>query len=325
MSRARDPGQPAKESRSLVFRLLERYCTDNGLRLTAGDPYGHAGLVESPSGKRWFFKGTHFDLNPLGASEIADDKAYAANFLKAAGIAVPDTCFILAADVRKSGGLPEDLREFLSSRPFPLFVKPNIGQEGRGVMRAGNLQDLTAALRGLADTNEHLLVQSEIPGREFRVIVLDGEVLCAIERHPPGIIGDGRSTVSELIGAHAKIDPADVRLASELARQDMTFESIPEQDRTVSLMPVANLSAGGTASVVTASLEPDLRAVACKAAETLGLRYAGVDLILPDGMPPVVLEVNTAPGLSNLYRQSPGEAALVEEIYAKVFGALFGS
>ncbi len=310
--------------RSVVYRLLEQYCTQNGLRLTAGDPYGHAGLVEGPSGKRWFFKGTHFDLNSLGASEIADDKAYAAKFLKAAGIGVPDTCFVFAADIRKSGDLPPDLLEFIKTGSFPVFVKPNIGQEGQGVTRADSRRELLPSLQNLAETNEHLLVQKEVRGTELRVIVLDGDVLCAMERHAPAVTGDGRNRISELIAAKVKIDPADSRIASHLARQGLTLESVPEAGSAISLMPIANLSVGGTARIVTDGLSQEVRSTATLSAITLGLRYAGVDLILPDGSPPMVLEVNAAPGLSNLYRQGEREAALVEDVYTSVFLAAFG-
>ncbi|MDN3721160.1 hypothetical protein QW131_23115 [Roseibium salinum] len=93
-------------------------------------------------------------------------------------------------------------------------------------------------------------------------------------------------------------------------------------------MPVANLSSGGSASIVIAEdLAPETASIASRAARTLGLRYAGVDLILPDiaspGVDAVVLEVNAAPGLGNLYRQGLAEAELVKGIYQKVFAAMF--
>ncbi len=322
-------GAASSGKRSAVFELLENYCGRNGLRLTAGDPHGHAGRVESPAGKCWFFKGTRFDLNTYGAAEIANDKAYASGFLKRSGIAVPAGRFVLSADIRNTEPLPKDVLDFAGQTGFPLFVKPNEGQEGRGVMRAETHQTLQNALHLLAKDHTSMLVQEEVRGTDLRVVVLDGEVLCAFERHPPTVTGDGTSGLRKLVLAQAKIDPDDSRIPAELSRQSLTLESVPAAGRTVTLLPVSNLSSGGTARVVTETLAPEIRDISSRAVKALGLRYAGVDLIVPNqprpGTAAVVLEVNAAPGLNNLYRQGPDEAEIVAGTYEKVFAALFGA
>lgn len=313
--------------RALVFDLLETYCARKGFRLTAGDSHGHAGMVESPSGKRWFFKGTRFDLNTLGAAEIATDKAYAAAFLKAAGLAVPEGRLVFAQDIRKDSQLPQDLLDFAEQHGFPLYVKPNCGREGRDVARVDTLHALQDTLNALAERNDQLLVQPEIRGQELRIIVLDGNVLCAIERCAPQITGDGHRSIAEIIDADPRLDAADPRLGLELSQQGLTPEKIPAPGQRVTLLPVVNLSAGGTAKIVTGTLAPELASLAGRAAQALSLRYAAVDLILPDtasaDADAIVLEVNAAPGLGNLARQGSEETAAVIKIYDRVFDAMF--
>ncbi|MEM9631907.1 MAG: ATP-dependent carboxylate-amine ligase [Pseudomonadota bacterium] len=320
---ARDSGD-----RSLVFQLLDRYCTRNGLTLVAGDPYGHAGMVESPEGQRWYFKGTRFDLNGLGASEIANDKAYAARFLAGGGITVPDSHFVFREKVSAGKAIDDDLLAFAREKGFPLFVKPNIGQEGQGVTRVDTPSALWTALQSLSEHHEHLLVQPEIRGRELRIVVLDGEVLCAIERKRPTLVGNGKNSLLELLAAHGKLSASDTRISRELGNQGLDLKSVPEIGREVTVLPVTNLSCGGTARIVTPDISSEILAIAQRAADILSLRYAGVDMIVP-AVPAseneaVVLEVNAAPGLSNLARQGTEEAALVEGIYEKIFAALFG-
>jgi D-alanine-D-alanine ligase-like ATP-grasp enzyme len=317
----------AADTRSLVFRLLESYCADNGLHLSAADPHGHAGLVEGPGGKRWLFKGTRFDLNTQGAAEIANDKAYAAHFLKAAGLKVPAGLFVPASEIRGAGHLPKHVLDFAEDNAFPLFAKPNSGREGRDVIRVGALDALQTALAALKGRHKQLLVQEEVRGTELRVLLLDGEILCAIERHPPRVTGDGHRSLGKLMAANTGIDTGDKRLEAELFRQGLSLETVLAAGQVVTLLPVANLSAGGTARIVTAQTPPELAAVARRAASALALRYAAVDLILPDPPRPdtaVVLEVNAAPGLANLHRQGEAEARQVEEIYERVFAALIG-
>lgn len=322
-------GDTTPGSRSVVCQLLESYCAGKGLSLTTGDPHGHAGFVENRSGRRWFFKGTRFDLNPYGAAEIANDKAYACRFLKEAGIAVPASHFVQGDGIRTGKRPPEDVLDFAEDTGFPLYVKPNEGLEGRGVMRVDTYHTLQSALTILAKSHPAMLVQEEIRGTDLRVLVLDGEVLCAFERHAPQVTGDGTSSLAELVDAHPRIDPSDGRIDFELSQQALMLESVPEAGQTVALLPVSNLSSGGTAKIITAALAPDIHAMARQAVRALGLRYAGVDLIVPFEQRPdtaaVALEVNAAPGLSNLYRQGWEETAAVKQIYEKVFDATFGA
>lgn len=313
--------------RSVVFDLLELYCREHGLRLAAGDSHGHAGCIENGAGKRWYFKGTRFDINPLGCAEIANDKAYSLHFLQQAGVRVPESLLVFGPQIRDGRQLPASISEFVEKYGFPLFLKPNIGQEGQDVMRAGDSAEFEHALQLLSDTHAQLLVQKEIRGRDLRVIILDGEVLCAVERKAPAVTGDGRLSIAALIDAHPKIVASDVRIDAALTRQGYTRGSIPGIGERIAVLPVTNLSAGGTAEIVTDRLAPEHVETARAAATALGLRYAGVDMIVPDGdrqeTGAAVLEVNAAPGLNNLYRQGPHEATCVKFVYTALFQKLF--
>lgn len=313
--------------RSVVFELLERYCAERGLRLTAGDSHGHAGCVEDGGGKRWFFKGTRFDINLLGSAEIANDKAYSLHFLEQAGVRVPESLLLFAPKVRTGSRLPAAVSRFVEDHGFPLFLKPSIGQEGQDVMRIHDGAELQNILHRLSGAHPQLLLQKQVPGRDLRVIILDGEVLCAVERRAAEVTGDGRQSIAALIGAHHGIVPSDVRIDAALACQGFSRNSIPAAGSRVTLLPVSNLSAGGTAEIVTGQLTPGVAEAARKAAAVLGLRYAGVDMILTrsgqNAADAVILEVNAAPGLSNLYRQGSSEAACVKAIYIRLFNKLF--
>ncbi|WP_422041165.1 ATP-grasp domain-containing protein [Roseibium sp.] len=313
--------------RSVVYELLEQYCAEHGLHLTAGDSRGHAGCIEDGRGKRWFFKGTRFDINPLGSAEIANDKAYSLHFLEQAGVRVPESLLVFAQDVRTGRQLPADILQFVEDHGFPLFLKPNIGQEGQDVFRIHGFAELSDMLHRLSGTHPQLLLQPEMSGRDLRVIILDGDVLCAVERRAAQVTGDGRQSIATLIGAHTRIAPSDGRIDAALAHQGLTRDSVPGAGDRVALLPVTNLSTGGTADIVTGQLAPGVLDAARKAAAVLGLRYAGVDMILTGSAPhtaeAVILEVNAAPGLSNLYRQGPGEAACVGAIYGTLFSRLF--
>jgi ribosomal protein S6--L-glutamate ligase len=75
----------------------------------------------------------------------------------------------------------------------------------------------------------------------------------------------------------------------------------------------SNLHRGGTASVV--KLLPEERALALKAAKVMGLNVAGVDLIRSEHGP-LVLEVNSSPGLEGIERVTRKDVAdmIIEHI-----------
>jgi ribosomal protein S6--L-glutamate ligase len=68
----------------------------------------------------------------------------------------------------------------------------------------------------------------------------------------------------------------------------------------------SNLHRGGTASVI--KLKPEERSLALKAAKVMGLDVAGVDLIR-SAHGPLVLEVNSSPGLQGIERVTGKDVA----------------
>lgn len=321
----------------LVARLLADYCARNGLRLDIDPEIGHAGYIEAPNGRRSWFKGTHFDLNSLGAAEVANDKAYAAYFLKQAGFEVPRGVLVSAPAVIDAIGRknparaekmtgPDQAASFAEKAGFPVFIKPNDGQEGVDVVKVSSPYQLETGLTRLFRRHDHLLVQEAISGRDIRIVVLEGRVLCAIERRPAEIRGDGVRTVEALLAHMPGQTRADPRLLAELAEQGLTLEAVPEAGRSVRLLPAANLSSGGTGSIVTDALCSAFKEIAVKAGEVLGLTYFGVDLLAPDLSDPggryTILEVNAAPGLHQLHRLGAEQAAVAEAAYSQVFDAI---
>ena len=327
----------AAGSTPLVARLLAHYCQRNGLRLEIDPGIGHAGYIEAPNGRRSWFKGTHFDLNSLGAAEIARDKAYAAHFLKQAGFHVPRGILVSAPAMidairRRNPARAEKMTSLAQALSFaeevglPVFIKPNDGREGVDVVKVSSPYQLETGLARLFRHHDHLLVQDAVLGRDIRIVVLEGKVLCAIERRPAEVGGDGVRTVEALLAQMPGQTRADHRLLAELAEQGLTLESVPETGQSVRLLPAANLSSGGTGSIVTDALCGAFKEIAVSAGKVLGLTYFGVDMLAPDPSDPAggytILEVNAAPGLNQLHRLGAEQAAVAEAAYEQVFDAL---
>ncbi|MBO2460713.1 cyanophycin synthetase [Actinomadura violacea] len=247
--------------------------------------------------------------------EIAADKRLAHRVLADAGVPVPEGR--VAASPAEAVGA---LREIGA----PVVVKPLSGHQGEGVhIELSEPPEVVAAFTSAAGEDGpgnrcEVLVESYIPGRDYRVLVVGGRVAAAAELTAAQVTGDGTSTVAELV-ERVNADPARgeghdrpltriVLGATELAllaRQGRGPDTVPADGETVPLRRNANLSTGGTSRDVTGDMHPEVAAMCVRAASTVGMDVCGIDLRLPDIGSPLpaergaagILEVNAAPGL----------------------------
>jgi cyanophycin synthetase len=272
------------------------------------------------------------DATSAIAEMIAQDKQLTRNLLSAIGVPVPEGRSV--ADV-------EDAWKAAGEIGLPVVVKPQYGNHGRGV--ATNLSTREQVVNAYAAAREEgssILVESYIPGDDYRLLVIGGRLVAAALREPAHVIGDGRSTVRELVAevnrdprrsdGHAtvlsfiKLDAVGLAVLSE---QGYTPDSVPPEGQRVLIRRNGNLSTGGTATDVTDRVHPDTAARAVDAARAVGLDIAGVDVVAQDIGQPLeeqrgaVVEVNAGPGLRMHLEPSAGKPRPVgEAIVSMLFG-----
>jgi len=258
------------------------------------------------------------------AVDIASDKELTNRLLAAAGLPVP------ASDVV----VTEDQAVRVARRiGFPVVVKPLDGNHGRGV--AINLRD-EAEVRASFDEayrqsrRGDVIVEQFITGRDYRVLVIGGNMVAIAERVPAHVIGDGAKTVSELVETtnadprrgvgHEKVLTRIVvnAAAIELVKaQGFDMDSVPPKGEMVKLALTANMSTGGISIDRTFEAHPDNVDIAEEAARVVGLDIAGIDFLCPDITQPVretgggICEVNAAPGFRMHTHPTIGEPQYV--------------
>ncbi|WP_034521842.1 cyanophycin synthetase [Actinomadura rifamycini] len=281
--------------------------------------------------------------------EVAGDKRLAHRLLADAGLPVP------AGRVASS---PAEALEALREIGGPVVVKPVAGHQGEGVhIELTEPQEVVAAFTAAAGgaataagagagpaaggDGAAVIVESYVPGRDYRVLVVGGRVAAAAELTAARVVGDGAATVAELVErvnadpargeGHDRpltrlvLGPAELGL---LARQGHGPAAIPTAGETVWLRRNANLSTGGTSRDVTGDVHPEVAALCVRAAATVGMDVCGIDLRLPDiAAPPPpepgaagILEVNAAPGLRMHLAPSEGEG---RDVAGDIIGLLY--
>jgi cyanophycin synthetase len=258
------------------------------------------------------------------AESVAQDKQLTRMLLKQVGVPVPEGEPVSSA---------EEAIEVAEDIGYPVVVKPQFGNHGRGV--ATNLQtreQVLAAYAAAIQEEDTIVVEKYAPGDDYRILVIGNRVVAAAKREPAKVIGDGVSTIMQLIEQVNK-DPRrsdghstvlsqikiDAVALNVLADQNLTPGSIPGAGQTVFIRRNANLSTGGTATDVTDLMHPNMAEQMIDAARVIGLDIAGVDVVCQDISRPleeqhgVVVEVNAGPGLRMHLEPSAGKGRAVGE------------
>ena len=332
----------------MLVRLFAAGDLSNVQSVEVEPEFGQVARVTYRGGDIRLIKGNDVGLNSWAAIETLRDKEFTKFLLRSSGyrcpagrsFALPWWAETLGPSLARRGydGLvtTADAVEFAEGLGFPVYAKPVDGAHGTGVTRcheAIEIEETVARYEVLRVKT--MLVEEAIDLPDYRIVVLDDEVISAYRRRPLAVRGDGVSTIADLIerrqddfratGRRTRLDAADPRIVSFLAHSGRTTSTVPAAGEQVTLLPVSNLSAGGTAEDVTTRMAACWRELAVAIAASLGPRFCGVDLstsdIERDG-DYAVLEVNGCPGLDHYQDADVEPPQRVSELYARVLNAL---
>jgi cyanophycin synthetase len=260
------------------------------------------------------------DRTGILAVELACDKDGTKRILADAGVPVPRGTTVRYAD---------ELKDAIDDvGGYPIAIKPLDGNHGRGItLDIASWEAAEEALEmALAESkSQTTLVERFYKGNDHRVLVVNGQVVAVAERVPARVIGDGRSTIQELIDETNR-DPRrgsghdnvltkivlDRSLEQMLDRQDLSLDSVLDRGEICYLRGTANLSTGGIAIDRTDEIHPENVWIAQRIVKIIGLDIAGIDIVTPDISKPlrevggVVIEVNAAPGFRMHVQPSEG-------------------
>jgi cyanophycin synthetase len=230
---------------------------------------------------------------------------------------------------------------------YPVAIKPVVGHKGIGV--TADVQDseelkfaYNRALKAIPETEpSRIIVEKSIKGADFRLLCVNGRFVAASERRPASVIGDGESSIGELIRKEnrkpARLDTptspmskiqSDEAMELYLEEQRLSLDSIIDKDRTIYLRKVANLSAGGVSIDATRTVHPDNIILAQDIAQYFRLTCLGIDAIAPSlekswkSGELAILEINAAPGILMHLNPAIGESVDVPDY---ILGTFFNS
>ncbi|MDP3556762.1 MAG: cyanophycin synthetase [Bacteroidota bacterium] len=210
----------------------------------------------------------------------------------------------------------EEVKEVIEKVKFPLVFKPLDGNHGKGA--SINVKTEAEAIEAFHHAKKYsrkIIVEKFITGFDFRVLVINHRFIAAALREPAHVIGDGKSTIQQLIDEENK-DPRrgyghenvlteisiDKETHDQLAKFNYTLDTILKKEEKCYLKGTANLSTGGTSTDVTDIMHPTNIFICERISRVIGLDICGIDIMAQNLSEPletsggVVLEVNAAPG-----------------------------
>lgn len=239
--------------------------------------------------------------------DLAGDKEDTKYLLEQAEIPIPKGDII-----RSEAGL-EDAVEYIG---YPVVIKPVSGNHGRGITTdVNNWDDALVGFEAAKKVSRSVIVEKFITGEDHRLLVINYKLVAAAKRTAAHVIGDGKSTVQELVdqvnedpgrgyGHEEVLTMIEINnlSLSILKEKGLTVDSVIPKGEMLKLKDTANLSTGGTAEDVTDVVHPFNIFMAERIAKIVGLDICGIDIMTTDISKPLtenggaVLEVNAGPG-----------------------------
>ena len=225
---------------------------------------------------------------------------------------------------------------------FPLVVKPIDGNHGRGItVNIQSLEEALTAFHAAKKVSNSIIIERFITGVDYRLLVINHRFVAAALRTPAHVVGDGKSTVQELIDL-VNSDPrrgyGHEKILTQITINDLTLglikakgyslDSVISKDEMLILKDTANLSTGGTAEDVTDFVHPANIAMAERISRIINLDICGIDIMTSDISKPLketngaVLEVNAGPGFRMHLAPAKGlprnvAAPVIEKLFPK--------
>lgn len=303
--------------------LIQEVCIEMGIEFEKLH-YGKI-LLMTKDGKTKYIMDNRFDLNGEAAGKAASNKYATYEVLKSQNVPVIEHMLIFnparlaAKNISDSGIWPTIITEF--NKQGCLVVKANSGAEGRSVYLCSTQKETEIAIEKLFKKCESLSICPYYDIRtEYRTLYLDGKVFLIYGKTKPFVVGDGVSTLDQLID---KINLPNSSIVNDnLKNLDLTM--VPEKGMKVNVSWKHNLTGGATPKILEkGELYTRIEQLALKAGKAMNINFASIDIIETNDDDLYVLEINSGIGTAVFMEKIEGGHEIIKGIYKEVLTKLF--
>ncbi len=211
---------------------------------------------------------------------LAQNKFAANYFLKQHGFPVADQA--MYTDM-------ESALHFLSDHHC-IVVKPSTQWGGRGVSTHITCrEELEEALEFAREYSDEIVLEECVTGIDWRLIFVNFTYICAIQRNPASITGNGLASIRELILEKNRFTrstdpsnciPLDKETLRAIKSMGLDFNSVPGHNEYIQVRRTTNYHTGGTVDIVTDKIPSEYISVCEKTAKLLNIPVLGIDILV---------------------------------------------
>jgi len=257
--------------------------------------------------KEFVIEGNKTDRDNYIFPIITDDKFISKQIMADFGLNVPKA-ILLEQDMDQEE-IEELASEFYNKTAV---VKPRNTNYGTGITvfsEKVSKKDLLHAIEYAFKFDTNVLIEEYAKGMEYRFLVVDGKCLSIAHRRAASVVGDGKSTIEELIdmkndepwhrltGSPVKKDQLVIE---HLELQGYDYNTVIPEGKRVFLRTNSNCSTGGETIDYTDVIPTKFKKIAEKASRAFDAKICGVDIIIDDMESDeyAIVEINDNPGYS---------------------------
>lgn len=286
----------------------------------------------APNGNQWLTStNVSYPMTSGVVAQISTDKVAAYKYAQMMDVSTPFTSSIADKEVGSFdyGGILE--------RFSRVVVKPSDGFGSNGVTLDITAVDEFQKAVSYAHTFSPIaVVQEQIEGDELRFTVLDGKVVSVLQRQAPRVVGDGVSTIAELIRKQneqrrnwsfpfIKYPQLDGALIDGSCLADMTVLQIGEMRE---LSRATMVKCGAIVYEIIDEIDPSYCEIVERLASGLAATFIVADLFVQDYKQPAAVnnywfnEFNVSPALKMYYAPVNKDASSVARMIVDRFDAM---
>jgi len=218
--------------------------------------------------------GYRFPLNDHALGSVIDDKYAFYDLCKLKKIPIIEHNILFNPNSKLGNNTNDLLKKYFVEYQENVVVKPNLGTEGTNVYHITNYSDLLKITNELFKNNFSISICPFYKiDNEYRVVVLNDKIKLIFEKSKPVVIGDGKSSIKELL---INLNPyyfTKINFSNEYNKILKNGEQYEYDWRF-------NLNKGATAELVENNdLYQKLSDIALNATKTINAKFVSVDII----------------------------------------------
>ncbi|MBI6010448.1 bifunctional glutamate--cysteine ligase GshA/glutathione synthetase GshB [Clostridium perfringens] len=192
--------------------------------------------------------------------------------------------------------IDEAKKDFRLFKDEKIVIKPKSTNFGLGISifpGEYSREDYDKAVEIAFREDSSILIEEFMTGKEYRFLVIGEDVVGILHREPANVIGNGESTIEELVfeknkdplrGKGYKTPLEKIKLGEIeemfLKNQGLSFKYIPKNGEKIYLRENSNISTGGDSIDFTDKIHPSYKEVALKSAKAVKALICGVDMVI---------------------------------------------